>query len=969
MAITAEELRVLISAQDNASDTLMGLANVMDGLGTSAMGMGDNIFKGVSKAQMALMGLGAMAGVGIAYSVYQAAQFEKEMQIVSAVSGVTGDELNSLGNEAKALGQKYGVSATEMAQGLQVLGRAGVEAGVQLDVLNSALEMVSLEDMPTEQASENLVNIIKMYGDSLENAGMYSDTLIHASMISTASIEGLMEAFKFAGGGAKTLGWDVRDLTAALATLIEQGLDPSMAGTAMRAFQSIWTKDADVAKKAAAGLQEIGLSHESFIDSDGKAIPILEAVDKLYGSLSEKFGSVKEHGVEWTQVLGKIFIPAQADKLTRLFTGMEEGQGLLSKYTGQMNENFDATKAVETAQQGLSNTLKRTWVAFQNLAINVGTGFLPILRVLAGGLEEVTKFLSENEWATMALAGGLTILAGAALLTAAAWGKNLIIGTLNSGYDILRGIIPSLIGQKALETSAVEKNTLAWVQNALAIRGANSSIQTPVGSGFSMLGDLGGSGPRQGGYLQRAGALGSGFIGSLGSIEALGTSIPLMIPVLVGVAAAAAAVYLWFSHLDGVYERVGKKVEELRGDEKRLTDRLHEQREALKGVKEGTKAYDDLNAALQVTQQELDKVIDKIYQQNAAMYAAEASDPRKMLSAESGATEPMILQQAGSGPFGIGVGFVQQGIGQSLGYSSNVIGAQEEYLQSYQKWATPTVEHQLQAAYKYMSDASNLALLQKQKDNPNSLTDEDKRNIEQIDNYLKGIVGKDNVKGAKDMYFAELKLAEARKKLDDAMGRLWMSVINLVLAFFGLGGETTDETGKQKDLGAQMSETADKINKASEKVYNLIDAIDQFIKNVDWWIQELQGKHPDTPQETQAKNVLNTGQPNANPSTNVVGIPNVPTTPVWDPLAQIRQNSPLVISKGKPGQLNQGTTEIRLPDVDPDRFAKERAETKKALLSKGGGGNNYTIIVYANTKKDADAVGQKVRETLENLNK
>jgi hypothetical protein len=50
----------------------------------------------------------------------------------------------------------------------------------------------------------------------------------------------------------------------------------------------------------------------------------------------------------------------------------------------------------------------------------------------------------------MALAGGLTILAGAALLTAAAWGKNLIIGTLNSGYDILRGIIPSLIGLKSI---------------------------------------------------------------------------------------------------------------------------------------------------------------------------------------------------------------------------------------------------------------------------------------------------------------------------------------------------------------------------------------------------------------------------------------------------------------------------------------------------------------------------------------
>lgn len=961
--VVAEELLVNVRAQDQASDVLNNLQHMMENTGAAATDMGIDMMSGASMGKVAIIAMGAAAAIALVYAIDQAADFEKEMQVVSAVSDVSGQALQDLGNEAMALGQSYGIAAEEVAASLQVLGRAGVEAAVQMEVLNSAMEMSTMEggSYSVEQSSENLVNTVKMYGDTLENASYYSDAFIHASKISTASIQGLNQAMIFAGGDAKMIGWEFKDLVAVFAALEEQGLRSDIAGTSVRSMLSLWTKETPKAEK---GLSAIGLAHEDFIDASGKAKSPLESTKILYEALFSTLGSIKDNGPAWAQALNQIFPGAGGGKLARLFTGMEEGKGILENYTDKMHENYDASKDIETVQASLSMTWNRTTTAFNNLMIKIGQGFLPILTVLVGGFEKLFGFLSTNEVAVTLLTGALTLLAAAGLAVALAWSKNMIVNAVSAGYDLLLKGVRTLIGEKTFETAAIEANTLAWEKNVIAQqlsgqgisvgRAGGKSVGTPL---FTPVGQTGG---RAGGLAQKA-------LGALGTFELLGSSIPVLIPVLIAIAAAAAGVYLWFNHLDGIYKKVGKKVEELRGDEKRLTDRLHEQREALKGVKEGTKAYDDLNAALQVTQQELDKVIDKIYQQNAAMYAAEASDPRKMLSAEGGATESLMLQQAGSGPFGIGVGFVQQGIGQSLGYSSNVIGAQEEYLQSYQKWATPTVEHQLQAAYKYMSDASNLALLQKQKDNPNSLTDEDKRNIEQIDNYLKGIVGKDNVKGAKDMYFAELKLAEARKKLDDAMGRLWMSVINLVLAFFGLGGETTDETGKQKDLGAQMSETADKINKASEKVYKLIDAIDQFIKNVDWWIQELQGKHPDTPQETQAKNVLNTGQPNANPSTNVVGIPNVPTTPVWDPLAQIRQNSPLVISKGKPGQLNQGTTEIRLPDVDPDRFAKERAETKKALLSKGGGGNTYNIIVYANNKKEGQEAGQAFRKELENL--
>lgn len=968
--VVAEELLVNVRAQDQASDVLNNLQHMMENTGAAATDMGIDMMSGASMGKVAIIAMGAAAAIALVYAIDQAADFEKEMQVVSAVSDVSGQALQDLGNEAMALGQSYGIAAEEVAASLQVLGRAGVEAAVQMEVLNSAMEMSTMEggSYSVEQSSENLVNTVKMYGDTLENASYYSDAFIHASKISTASIQGLNQAMIFAGGDAKMIGWEFKDLVAVFAALEEQGLRSDIAGTSVRSMLSLWTKETPKAEK---GLSAIGLAHEDFIDASGKAKSPLESTKILYEALFSTLGSIKDNGPAWAQALNQIFPGAGGGKLARLFTGMEEGKGILENYTDKMHENYDASKDIETVQASLSMTWNRTTTAFNNLMIKIGQGFLPILTVLVGGFEKLFGFLSTNEVAVTLLTGALTLLAAAGLAVALAWSKNMIVNAVSAGYDLLLKGVRTLIGEKTFETAAIEANTLAWEKNVIAQqlsgqgisvgRAGGKSVGTPL---FTPVGQTGG---RAGGLAQKA-------LGALGTFELLGSSIPVLIPVLIAIAAAAAGVYLWFNHLDGIYKKVGKKVEELQKEEDDLTKKLHEQREALKTVgPAGSDAYKKLQSDLQDTQRELDKVIEKIHEQNYAMYQAQASDPRYQWVGAERPSQFLTDAERGYSSVGAGTAIPQRMVSVS---GADFYGAYGSAVDSGNKWMTGANTQMMQAAYAYMNDPEISALLNRQKQSPDSLTDADKNRIEQIDNHIKEIVGPENAKGAKEMWLAENRLKESRAKLDDATTRVWLAILKLILSFFGLGDEIDVTTGSSGNLSTQMLDTAEKINTAADKALILVGALEDLI----WWLDQ-------TAQAARDPLGMRNNQNNTGDSTTTNGpgdaflngiktftnTPQPPSNP-WSMLTEVAEpytaqiNSPLVVKRGSPGALNEGTTEVRLPDIDPDKFRKEREETKKALLSKGTG-DNVTIIVHANTKEDAKSVAQAVREEFKKLKK
>src|SRR4029450_4990527 len=103
MADTAK-VEIQINAKDNAS-------KVFGKVGSSAADLAKGLAVGVA-------GAGAAVAAGLGVAVSAAADFEKTMSGVRAVSGASADEMTQLSDLALQLGKDTSFSASEAAKGL-----------------------------------------------------------------------------------------------------------------------------------------------------------------------------------------------------------------------------------------------------------------------------------------------------------------------------------------------------------------------------------------------------------------------------------------------------------------------------------------------------------------------------------------------------------------------------------------------------------------------------------------------------------------------------------------------------------------------------------------------------------------------------------------------------------------------------------------------------------------------------------
>lgn len=115
----------------------------------------------------AFAGTAVAAGVGLA--VKRFADFDQAMSAVKANSGATGAQLDALRASAVKLGADSQFSATEAAQGINELAKAGVQTGDILGgALKGSLDLAAAGQIEVGQAAETTataLNLFKLKGD------------------------------------------------------------------------------------------------------------------------------------------------------------------------------------------------------------------------------------------------------------------------------------------------------------------------------------------------------------------------------------------------------------------------------------------------------------------------------------------------------------------------------------------------------------------------------------------------------------------------------------------------------------------------------------------------------------------------------------------------------------------------------------------------------------------------------------
>ena len=166
--------------------------------------------------------------------------FGQSMADLSSITGIAGDDLKALGENARKVGQDSGLGAGTAARAYAILASQIDVAVIGMAGLNNLQEksvtLAQASGMSIDAAATSLAGTINQFGLSANEAERVINVLAAGSKYGAAEIEELSQSFKVAGSAASVMGLTVEQSAGALEVLSKANLKGSEAGTALRNF-------------------------------------------------------------------------------------------------------------------------------------------------------------------------------------------------------------------------------------------------------------------------------------------------------------------------------------------------------------------------------------------------------------------------------------------------------------------------------------------------------------------------------------------------------------------------------------------------------------------------------------------------------------------------------------------------------------------------------------------------------------
>jgi TP901 family phage tail tape measure protein len=329
--------------------------------------------------------LGSLAGIQIFSDTLRTLRdFSQGMSTVQAITSATGDQFTALRDKAKELGSSTRFSATQAAEGMQFLARAGFNTDQTLESITGTLNLAQAGALGLGDAADIASNILT--GFRLETSKMNNvvDILAFQSNRSNTNVQQLGEAMKFAAPVAAGLGVDIKETASAIGALSDAGLQGSLAGTGLRT--AILQLTAPTTSGADA-INSLGLSLDDVNVRTRGLIPVLKTLRDANLDVTDAVAIAGTRGGPALEVLVKSF-----DKVAKGAVALDDVDGF-------------AKKVAETMDNNLNGAVIAAGSAFEGLKIEIGdlgaesglTQFFQAttqsLRFLTANLSEVTSAL------------------------------------------------------------------------------------------------------------------------------------------------------------------------------------------------------------------------------------------------------------------------------------------------------------------------------------------------------------------------------------------------------------------------------------------------------------------------------------------------------------------------------------------------------------------------------------------------
>lgn len=423
--LKATGVQAFTSAFNNAASSVQKFKDV----GSNLKNVGSTMTKAVT---LPVVGLGTAI-------VTTGAKFDDQMSTVQAVTGATGGEMDKLRDQAKDLGSSTRFSASEAAEGMEMLSRAGFSTSETMEAIPQVLDLAAAGAVDLGDAADITSNILSGFGMEASETGRVADVLAQASADANTDVEGLGQAFKYVGPIASGVGLSIEDTAAAIGVLGDAGIQGGQAGNMLkRGLLNLSSPSAE----AATLMEELGIE---VFDANGQMKSMPEVLEQLEGGLE---------GMKDQQKLAALETIFGAEAVAGWSALIDAGSGTLGEFSHELeNSQGAASDMSDVMEDNLMGSFRNVMSALEGLAISfyeLGEG--PIKSLVDWIAETVRNFTAMDDSTKQTI-----IIVG--LLAAAIGPVLVILGVL---IESIASVGTAMTGLRTA-FSLVSASSMAWI--------------------------------------------------------------------------------------------------------------------------------------------------------------------------------------------------------------------------------------------------------------------------------------------------------------------------------------------------------------------------------------------------------------------------------------------------------------------------------------------------------------------------
>lgn len=371
---------------------------------------------------------------------------------------------------------KYGISASQTMDMAAKAAATGAQGANLLAATTEATRLATLGQIDQQQALDATIALQSAFGLGAMELAESIDFLNAVENQTVVSLDDITQSIPRAATVIKGLGGDVKDLSAFLAAMRENGVNAAEGANALKSGLASLISPTKQAKEQ---LESVGINIDTIVNANrGDLMGTVQAFALAINSLDD---------LSRQQTLAQVFGKFQFARMGALFENIVKDGSQASRVLELMGQDVSQLAALSDKELGaVSDSIG---VKFQGAVERLKIAIAPIgeifLKVLTPIIDAATKVLevfnSMPNGIQVAITAVIALLAGIAPVFL--MGIGLIangLGNMIKGFDLIRGTYQRMVGKVIGSTGPMEQSFGFLTQAELQAAAAAATVSEKI---------------------------------------------------------------------------------------------------------------------------------------------------------------------------------------------------------------------------------------------------------------------------------------------------------------------------------------------------------------------------------------------------------------------------------------------------------------------------------------------------------